>query len=123
MRSELNDSLDHLMQAANHGAAVVGETTGPKWESTKAVVSPRIGQARSYASTGWGGARSMVAPMIAAAVGGATEANKKAQKQARKTSKEVQKKVNRKLHRQQARNSRKGMTLGLLAAGVAAGAG
>jgi hypothetical protein len=121
MRMEINDSMDHLMQAATHGAAAVGESAGPRWESTKSAMAPRIGQARGLASTGWDSTRARVSPLIGAALAGAAQANQKAQLKGRKSAKELQKKVNGK--QAKAESSRKGMAVGLLVAGVAAGAG
>lgn len=122
MRSELNDSLDHLMQAATHGAAAVGATTGPRWESTKSAVAPRVDQARSLANSGWGTTKAAVSPLVEAALSGAAEANKQAQKKAKKTTKKMQRKVDDKLHKKDTSN-RKTMMVGLVVVGVAAGAG
>jgi GH24 family phage-related lysozyme (muramidase) len=123
MRSELNESLDHFMQAANHGASAVGAAAGPRWESAKATVAPRVDQAKGLASSGWGSTRDAVVPLFESAVAGAVEANKQAQKKAKKAKKQVRKQVNAKLNRQQAEHSRKGMVIGLVAVGLAAGAG
>ena len=133
MRSELGDSLDHFMQAATHGAGAVGAVAGPRWESTKSVVGPRVDQVRDVAYTGWDTTRSAVSPLLAAAVAGATEANRQAQKtasqakkSAMKTKKSAGKKVDKlrkeKLHKKDtARRNR--MVFGLLVVGAAAGAG
>ena len=122
MRMEINDSMDHLMQAATHGAAAVGETAGPRWESTRSAVAPRIDQARGLASSGWGGTKARVSPLVSAAVAAAAEANLKAQMKAKKSGKQMAKKVNGGQPKAES-SSRKGVAVGLLVAGMAAGAG
>jgi len=128
MRSELGDSLDHFMQAATHGAGAVGAAAGPRWESTKSVVGPRVDQVRGAAYTGWDTTRSAVSPLLAAAVAGATEANRQAQKaasQAKKSSMRSKKSAGEKvdkLHKKET-GRRNRMMVGLLVIGAAAGTG
>ena len=125
MRNELGDSLDHLMQAATHGAGAVGAVAGPRWESTKAVVSPRVDQVRGAAYTGWDTTRSAVSPLLAAAVAGATEANRQAQKtasQAKKSAMKTKKSAGKKLDKLHKKDTgrRNRMMVGLLVIGAAA---
>ncbi|HWB37833.1 MAG TPA: hypothetical protein VHA75_17595, partial [Rugosimonospora sp.] len=119
MRSELNDSLDHFMQAANHGASAFGAAAGPRWESAKAAVGPRMDQARGLASTGWSSTKLRTGAMRDAARSGALQAQGKASKMSAKAKARAAKKVGTK----QSGGSGRKKIVGLLVIGGAAGAG
>ena len=112
-RAELNQSISHLMQAANHAAMGAGATVGPRVQVARAYVGPTAAKVRDRASTGWGTTLTTLAPLAAAARDGAAQAGPLTRKAKSKTMRITGKK-------KQPRR-RGSMMTGLLAAGAIAG--
>ncbi|MET8083420.1 hypothetical protein [Micromonospora sp. NPDC005197] len=112
-KAELNQSISHLMQAANHAAKGAGATVGPRVQVARGYVGPAAVKVRDRASTGWGTTLTTLAPLAAAARDGATQAGPLTRKAKSKTMRITGKK-------KQPRR-RGSMMTGLLAAGAIAG--
>lgn len=112
-KAELNQSISHLMQAANHAAKGAGATVGPRVQVARGYVGPAAARVRGQASTGWGTTLTTLAPLAAAARDGAAQAGPLTRKAKSKTMRITGKK-------KQPRR-RGSMMTGLLAAGVVAG--
>ncbi|PYC68780.1 hypothetical protein C7C45_17495 [Micromonospora arborensis] len=112
-KAELNQSISHLMQAANHAAKGAGATVGPRVQVARGYVGPAAAKVRDQASTGWGTTLTTLAPLAAAARDGAAQAGPLTRKARSKTMRITGKK-------KQPRR-RGSMMTGLLAAGVVAG--
>ncbi|WFF02045.1 hypothetical protein [Micromonospora sp. WMMD964] len=112
-KAELNQSISHLMQAANHAAKGAGATVGPRVQVARGYVAPTAAKVRDRASTGWGTTLTTLAPLAAAARDGAAQAGPLTRKAKSKTMRITGKK-------KQPRR-RGSMMTGLLAAGVVAG--
>ncbi|MEU7844771.1 hypothetical protein AB0B39_27855 [Micromonospora sp. NPDC049114] len=112
-KAELNQSISHLMQAANHAAKGAGATVGPRVQVARGYVGPAAVKVRDRASTGWGTTLTTLAPLAAAARDGATQAGPLTRKAKSKTMRITGKK-------KQSRR-RGSMMTGLLAAGAIAG--
>ncbi|MEU8214886.1 hypothetical protein AB0C47_03840 [Micromonospora taraxaci] len=112
-RAELNQSISHLMQAANHAATGAGATVGPRVQVARSYVAPTAAKVRDRASTGWGTTLTTLAPLAAAARDGAAQAGPLTRKAKSKTMRITGKK-------KQPRR-RGSMMTGLLAAGAIAG--
>lgn len=112
-KAELNQSISHLMQAANHAAKGAGATVGPRVQVARGYVAPTAAKVRDSASTGWGTTLTTLAPLAAAARDGAAQAGPLTRKAKSKTMRITGKK-------KQPRR-RGSMMTGLLAAGVVAG--
>lgn len=112
-KAELNQSISHLMQAANHAAKGAGATVGPRVQVARGYVGPAAARVRDQASTGWGTTLTTLAPLAAAARDGAAQAGPLTRKAKSKTMRITGKK-------KQPRR-RGSMMTGLLAAGVVAG--
>ncbi len=111
--AELNQSISHLVQAANHAAKGAGESVGPRVQVARGYVGPAAARARDRASTGWGTTLTTLAPLAAAARDGAAQAGPLTRKAKSKTMRiTVKKKPPRR---------RGSMMTGLLAAGAIAG--
>jgi cytoskeletal protein RodZ len=108
MKEELGESLDHLVQAANHAAGGVGATVGPRWDAARDRVGPTAGKVRTVAATGLGTTVAALAPLAVSAKEGA-----------RKSKGRSIRTVNRKTDRSPRRWPRLTM---LLVAGAAVGA-
>jgi len=119
-KHELNESFEHLMQAATYVAGGVGATVGPRMNAARDLMSPATGKMRNTASHSWESTIAALAPLAAAARDGAREASKTAGKTARKAKTKNVKAFGKK----ESNMSRKRwpMLAGLLAAGAAAGA-
>lgn len=111
--AELNQSISHLVQAANHAAKGAGATVGPGVQVARGYVGPAAAKVRDRASTGWGTTLTTLAPLAAAARDGATQAGPLTRKARSKTMRITGKK-------KQPRR-RGSMMTGLLAAGAIAG--
>ncbi|MEV1158235.1 hypothetical protein AB0J27_22850 [Micromonospora chokoriensis] len=112
-KAELNQSISHLMQAANHAAKGAGATVGPRVQVARGYVAPTAAKVRDSASTGWGTTLTTLAPLAAAARDGAAQAGPLTRKAKSKTMRITGKK-------KQPRR-RGSMMTGLLAAGAIAG--
>ncbi|MET7864591.1 hypothetical protein [Micromonospora taraxaci] len=112
-KAELNQSISHLMQAANHAAKGAGATVGPRVHVARGYVAPTAAKVRDRASTGWGTTLTTLAPLAAAARDGAAQAGPLTRKAKSKTMRITGKK-------KQPRR-RGSMMTGLLAAGAIAG--
>lgn len=112
-KAELNQSISHLMQAANHAAKGAGATVGPRVQVARGYVAPTAAKVRDRASTGWGTTLTTLAPLAAAARDGAAQAGPLTRKAKSKTMRITGKK-------KQPRR-RGSMMTGLLAAGAIAG--
>ncbi|MEU4337645.1 hypothetical protein AB0F59_23845 [Micromonospora lupini] len=112
-KAELNQSISHLMQAANHAAKGAGATVGPRVQVARGYVGPAAVKVRDRASTGWGTTLTTLAPLAAAARDGAAQAGPLTRKAKSKTMRITGKK-------KQPRR-RGSMMTGLLAAGAIAG--
>lgn len=112
-KAELNQSISHLMQAANHAAKGAGATVGPRVQVARGYVGPAAVNLRDRASTGWGTTLTTLAPLAAAARDGAAQAGPLTRKAKSKTMRITGKK-------KQPRR-RGSMMTGLLAAGAIAG--
>ncbi|MCZ7377806.1 hypothetical protein [Micromonospora sp. WMMC250] len=112
-KAELNQSISHLMQAANHAAKGAGATVGPRVQVARGYVAPTAAMVRDRASTGWGTTLTTLAPLAAAARDGAAQAGPLTRKAKSKTMRITGKK-------KQPRR-RGSMMTGLLAAGAIAG--
>ncbi len=133
-KRELNQSLEHFMQAAAHAAKGTGATVGPKVNAARDRVSPAAGKMRNAATSGWGSTLAALAPLATAVTEGArratSETNKAKAKNARALDKKI-KAVDKKATKaaKNAKTARKqsgkgGSKLGtLLLAGAAVGAG
>jgi hypothetical protein len=113
MRSELNEGLGHLWQAAAHAAGSMGAAVSPKWDSAKGHLPPGIGKARHLAAHGLDTTMAAFAPLMEAARTGAETATKKARKAGKYRAGTKESGMSRK---------RTTVLVGLLAAGAAAGA-
>ena len=85
MRTELNEGLDHLRQAAAHGASAVGAGVAPRWENARVMVAVPTDKVRDYATSSWQSTMANLGPLLEAARVGAMEASK-AREQAAKQS-------------------------------------
>ncbi|MDG9675738.1 hypothetical protein ABZ777_31190 [Micromonospora parva] len=112
-KAELNQSISHLMQAANHAAKGAGATVGPRVQVARGYVGPTAVKVRDRAATGWGTTLTTLAPLAAAARDGAAQAGPLTRKAKSKTMRITGKK-------KQPRR-RGSMMTGLLAAGAIAG--
>lgn len=112
-KAELNQSISHLVQAANHAAKGAGATVGPRVQVARGYVAPAATKVRDRASTGWGTTLTTLAPLAAAARDGAAQAGPLTRKAKSKTMRITGKK-------KQPRR-RGSMMTGLLAAGAIAG--
>ncbi|MBM0232824.1 hypothetical protein JNW91_13720 [Micromonospora sp. STR1_7] len=112
-KAELNQSISHLMQAANHAAKGAGATVGPRVQVARGYVGPAATKVRDRASTGWGTTLTTLAPLATAARDGAAQAGPLTRKAKSKTMRITGKK-------KQPRR-RGSMMTGLLAAGAIAG--
>ncbi|MFY1618385.1 hypothetical protein [Micromonospora sp. WMMD736] len=112
-KAELNQSISHLMQAANHAAKGAGASVGPRVQAARGYVGPAAVKVRDRASTGWGTTLTTLAPLAAAARDGAAQAGPLTRKAKSKTMRITGKK-------KQPRRRGSKMT-GLLAAGAIAG--
>ncbi|MFF5054544.1 hypothetical protein ACFY1S_15310 [Micromonospora sp. NPDC000663] len=112
-KAELNQSISHLMQAANHAAKGAGATVSPRVQVARGYVGPAAMKVRDRASTGWGTTLTTLAPLAAAARDGAAQAGPLTRKAKSKTMRITGKK-------KQPRR-RGSMMTGLLAAGAIAG--
>ncbi|MGC4854433.1 hypothetical protein ACLQ24_13800 [Micromonospora sp. DT4] len=112
-KAELNQSISHLRQAANHAAKGAGATVGPRVQVARGYVGPAAVKVRDRASTGWGTTLTTLAPLAAAARDGAAQAGPLTRKAKSKTMRITGKK-------KQPRR-RGSMMTGLLAAGAIAG--
>ncbi|MEV4117290.1 hypothetical protein [Micromonospora sp. NPDC049645] len=112
-KAELNQSISHLMLAANHAAKGAGATVGPRVQVARGYVGPTAAKVRDHASTGWGTTLTTLAPLAAAARDGAAQAGPLTRKAKSKTMRITGKKK---------QSRRRGpMMTGLLAAGAIAG--
>ncbi|HEX5542006.1 MAG TPA: hypothetical protein VFX60_10680 [Micromonospora sp.] len=66
VKSELNESLDHLKRAAGHTATGIGETVGPRINAARGQISPTMARIRNAASHRWGSAMIAIGPLVAA---------------------------------------------------------
>jgi hypothetical protein len=112
-KAELNQSISHLVQAANHAAKGAGATVGPRVQMARGYVGPAAAIVRDRASTGWGTTLTTLAPLAAAARDGAAQAGPLTRKARSKNMRITGKK-------KQPRR-RGSMMTGLLAAGAIAG--
>ncbi|WP_406077897.1 hypothetical protein [Micromonospora sp. NBC_00858] len=112
-KAELNQSIGHLVQAANHAARGAGATVGPRVQVARGYVGPAAAKVRDRASTGWGTTLTTLAPLAAAARDGAAQAGPMTRKARSKNMRITGKK-------KQPRR-RGSMMTGLLAAGAIAG--
>ncbi|MGI5524554.1 hypothetical protein ACQEUX_26965 [Micromonospora sp. CA-259024] len=112
-KAELNQSISHLMQAANHAARGTGATVGPRIQVARGYVGPTAAKVRDRATTGWGTTLTTLAPLAAAARDGAAQAGPLTRKARSKNMRITGKK-------KQPRR-RGSMMTGLLAAGAIAG--
>ncbi|MGQ5260598.1 hypothetical protein ACTWLT_07570 [Micromonospora sp. ZYX-F-536] len=112
-KAELNQSISHLVQAANHAAKGAGATVGPRVQVARGYVGPAATKVRDRASTGWGTTLTTLAPLAAAARDGAAQAGPLTRKARSKNMRITGKK-------KQPRR-RGSMMTGLLAAGAIAG--
>jgi hypothetical protein len=112
-RAELNQSISHLVQAANHAAKGAGSSVGPRVQVARGYVGPAAAKVRDRASTGWGTTLTTLAPLAAAARDGAAQAGPLTRKAKSKNMRITGKK-------KQPRR-RGSMMTGLLAAGAVAG--
>ncbi|SCE87927.1 hypothetical protein GA0070607_2702 [Micromonospora coriariae] len=112
-RAELNQSISHLVQAANHAAKGAGATVGPRVQMARGYVEPAAARVRDRASTGWGTTLTTLAPLAAAARDGAAQAGPLTRKARSKNMRITAKK-------KQPRR-RGSMMTGLLAAGAIVG--
>ncbi|MEH1168952.1 hypothetical protein V6V47_26570 [Micromonospora sp. CPCC 205539] len=110
---ELNQSISHLVQAANHAAKGAGATVGPRVQVARGYVGPAAAKVRDHASTSWGTTLTTLAPLAAAARDGAAQAKPLTRKAKSKTMR-----ISGKKKQPRRRGS---MMTGLLAAGVVAG--
>ncbi|RLP93126.1 hypothetical protein EAD89_07105 [Micromonospora sp. BL4] len=111
-KAELNQSISHLMLAANHAAKGAGATVGPRVQVARGYVEPAAAKVRDRASTGWGTTLTTLAPLAAAARDGAAQAGPLTRKARSKNMRITKKKQPRR---------RGSMMTGLLAAGAIAG--
>jgi cytoskeletal protein RodZ len=109
VKDELNESLEHLRQAASHAADGVNTTVAPRIGAARAYVAPATGRMRKTASRGWDTTVATLTPLAAAAVVGARKAKAKNLKAMKK---QEPPRARRRLPR----------LAGLLAAGTAVGA-
>lgn len=86
MRKELGEGIDHLRMAAEHAAAGVGATVGPRMESAKGAVSPGMSKVREGTAQGWDSTVATLVPLVGAARGAATGAGKRATNKATKAA-------------------------------------
>ncbi|MDO3703517.1 hypothetical protein Q3W71_17745 [Micromonospora sp. C28SCA-DRY-2] len=112
-RAELNQSISHLMQAANHAAKGAGASVGPRVQAARGFVAPTAAKVRDRAATGWGTTLTTLAPLAAVARDGAGQAGSMTRKAKAKNMRITGKK-------KQPRR-RGSMMTGLLAAGAVAG--
>lgn len=110
-RKELNESLDHFMQAATHAAGGMGATVGPRVNTAREFVTPTAGRMKNAASQGWESTVSAFAPLASAAKDGARSAGDVARKAKSRNKKE-----------QAEGRKRWSVLAGMLAAGAAVGA-
>jgi hypothetical protein len=115
-RKELNESFEHLLQAATLMAGGVGATVGPRMNAARDFVSPASGKMRDTATHRWEATVAALAPLAAAARDGAREAGRTARRAQAKNIKILGTKESR-----MSRN-RWPMLAGLLAAGAVVGA-
>ncbi|WCN81421.1 hypothetical protein [Micromonospora sp. LH3U1] len=111
--AELNQSISHLVQAANHAAKGAGATVSPRVQVARGYVGPAAVKVRDRASTSWGTTLTTLAPLTAAARNGATQAGPLTRKAKSKTMR-----ISGKKKQPRRRGS---MMTGLLAAGAIAG--
>ncbi|GAB3950300.1 hypothetical protein GCM10027614_50530 [Micromonospora vulcania] len=112
-KAELNQSISHLVQAANHAAKGTGATIGPRVQAARVYVGPAAAKVRDRASTGWGTTLTTLAPLAAAARDGAAQAGPLTRKAKSKNM--------RITGRKKQPRRRGSMMTGLLAAGAIAG--
>ncbi|MFC3503375.1 hypothetical protein ACFOOK_20710 [Micromonospora krabiensis] len=112
-RAELNQSINHLMQAATYAAKGAGATVGPRVQAARDYVGPTAVKVRDRAATGWGTTLTSLAPLAAAARDGAVQAGSMTRKA---------KSRNMRITGKKKQSRRRGsMMTGLLAAGAVAG--
>lgn len=111
--AELNQSISHLVQAANHAAKGAGATVGPRVQVARGYVGPAATKVRDRASTGWGTTLTTLAPLAAVARDGAAQAGPLTRKARSKNM--------RITGRKKQPRRRGSMMTGLLAAGAIAG--
>jgi hypothetical protein len=109
-RNELNESFDHLKQAAAHAAQGVGSSVGPRVVAASGYMTPQ--RIRGAAVQGWGSTVAALAPVAAAARTGARQGQRVQARQIRKLRREME----------MSRRRRRWPLISLLAAGAAAGA-
>lgn len=112
-KAELNQSISHLVQAANHAAKGAGATVGPRVQVARGYVGPAATKVRDRASTGWGTTLTTLAPLAAVARDGAAQAGPLTRKARSKNM--------RITGRKKQPRRRGSMMTGLLAAGAIAG--
>ncbi|HEX6498561.1 MAG TPA: hypothetical protein VF054_05960 [Micromonosporaceae bacterium] len=123
MRQELAEGFDHLGRAAAYGAAGVGSTMTPRWESARGVVAPTMMKMKGAATEGMGAATTAIfGPIALAAKESAGTATKAAAKSARVAAKGGGKMVKGRAQRKMAGGNRGLMLAGLITAGATAGA-
>jgi hypothetical protein len=110
-RNELNESLDHFMQAATHMAGGVGAKMGPGVSAARGYVKPTAGRMRDAASHGWESTIAAIAPLASAAMDGARSAGDVARMAQFRKQREAER-----------RRKRWSMMARLLGVGAAAGA-
>ncbi|MGK5737817.1 hypothetical protein [Micromonospora sp. URMC 103] len=112
-KAELNQSINHLMQAATYAAKGAGATVGPRVQAARDYVGPTATRMRDRAATGWGTTLTSLAPLAAAARDGAVQAGSMTRK-----AKSRNMRITGKKKQPRRRGS---MMTGLLAAGAIAG--
>lgn len=127
VRQELNESLDHLMQAATHAARGAGSTMGPRMSTARDRVTPAAGKVRNVATTGWGSTIAALAPLAAAATKSARQADSSTRKAKAKNAKALQRNAkalqkNAKAMKGKGSGKSRSKLTGLLIAGAAVGA-
>ncbi|WP_088996577.1 hypothetical protein [Micromonospora echinaurantiaca] len=112
-RAELNQSISHLVQAANLAAKGAGGRVGPRVQAARGYVAPTAAKVRDRAAAGWGTTLTTLAPLAAAARDGAGQAGSMTRKAKAKNMR-----ISGKKKQPRRRGS---MMTGLLAAGAVAG--
>jgi len=112
VREELGESLQHLRQAAAHAVGGVGASVGPRVDSARDAMAPRIRRVSRSAIQGMDGTLSTLGPLIEAAREGAAQAGRATEKATGRSRRKIRARSRR----------RTVMVIGLLATGAAAGA-
>lgn len=107
-REELNESIEHLVQAANHAAGGVGATVGPRVSAARERVGPAADRMRTVAAAGLGTTAAALAPLAVAARDGSRLAKRDMLAMKKMTKREK-------------KSSGRWPRMALLAAGVAVG--